>query len=299
MKSSFKFVEKKNFWLTISLCIILIGLSLMVMRFFQNQPVLNYGIDFLGGNTFHLKLNETLSIDTKTTTIAAIRTALTEFNLENSQIQFVNQDEVYIKTIALEKNQTSQILNSIRNTLGDFEELERDFIGPSIGKSLQKQAFLIIIFVSAALLLYITLRFQLSFGLAAIIALLHDGLIIFSATSIFKLEVNIAFIAALLTILGYSINDTIVIFDRIREKVSNTTRDEIVELTNISLNETLKRTLNTSVTTLLVIITLIIFGGRTIQEFCIILAIGIVTGTYSSLCIASPILAKLYKKSPA
>ena len=298
MNTSFKFVEKKNFWLTISLSIIIIGISLMSIRFFQNKPILNYGIDFIGGNTFHLKLTSTTPKD-QISHLTSIRDALSLYNLENSQIQFSNNNEVYIKTIAIEKNKTTQILNSIREKAGDIEILEIDFIGPSIGKSLQKQAFLIIIFVTASLLLYITLRFQLSFGLAAILALLHDGLIIFSTTSILNLEINISFIAALLTILGYSINDTIVIFDRIREKTENYVSGNINELTNASLNQTLQRTVNTSITTLMVILSLIIFGGNTIQEFCMILAIGIISGTYSSLCIASPILAKLYKAPPS
>ncbi|MBI60648.1 protein translocase subunit SecF [bacterium] len=294
MTFNFKFVEKKNLWLTLSVVIIFIGISLMGFRFFQNKPILNYGIDFIGGNTFHLKLTDSENTN-RINQLSSIREALKLYNLENSQIQFSNNNEVYIKTIAVEKNKTTEILNSIRNNVGNMEILEIDFIGPSVGKSLQKQALLIIIFVSATLLLYITLRFQLSYGIGAILALLHDGLIIFSITSILNLEINISFIAALLTILGYSINDTIVIFDRIREKTENYASGNIIELTNLSLNQTLKRTINTSITTLVVILALILFGGNTIQEFCIILAIGILSGTYSSLCIASPILAKLYK----
>ncbi len=299
MNSSFKFVEKKNFWLMISITIIIIGLSLITTRFFQTKPILNFGIDFIGGNTFHLKLSPPTENENSISQLASIRNALSKYKLENSQIQFSNNNEVYIKTIAIEKNKTTEILNSIRENLGPIEVLEIDFIGPSVGKSLQQQALLIIIFVTAALLLYITLRFQLSFGLAAIIALLHDGLMIFSFTSILNLEINIAFIAALLTILGYSINDTIVIFDRIREKTESFISGNINELTNLALNQTLQRTLNTSITTLMVILVLILFGGKTIQEFCIILAIGILSGTYSSLCIASPILAKLYKQPPS
>ena len=294
MTFNFKFVEKKNLWLTLSFLIIFIGISLMAFRFFQNKPILNYGIDFIGGNTFHVKLTDSENTN-RINQLSSIREALKLYNLENSQIQFSNNNEVYIKTIAVEKNKTTEILNSIRSNVGNMEILEIDFIGPSIGKSLQKQALLIIIFVSATLLLYITLRFQLSYGIGAILALLHDGLIIFSMTSILNLEINISFIAALLTILGYSINDTIVIFDRIREKTENYASGNIIELTNLSLNQTLKRTINTSITTLVVILALILFGGNTIQEFCIILAIGILSGTYSSLCIASPILAKLYK----
>ena len=196
----------------------------------------------------------------------------------------------------MEKNITSEILNGLEQYIGTFEVLEIDYIGPSIGKSLRKQSLLIIAFVTLTLLLYITLRFEFNFGLAAIIALIHDSLIIFSVASLFSLEINTPFIAAILTILGYSINDTIVIFDRIREQHENTPSYLESNSINIALNQTLTRTINTSLTTLLVISSLILFGGNTIREFCIILGIGILSRTYSSLCIASPSLALLHKK---
>ena len=287
-------VEKRNFWILISSIIILIGLSFMISRFLQTKPILNYGIDFIGGNTFHLYFHELNKDEKSIIHIEKIRKILKPFKLENSQIQFSNNNDVFIKTTAIEKNKTSEILNEIEKIFGKTEVLEIDFIGPSVGKTLQKQAILISVFVTILLLLYITIRFQFSFGIAAIIALTHDILIIFSTTSLLNIEINIAFIAALLTILGYSINDTIVIFDRIRENINENTHENIITTTNHALNQTLRRTINTSVTTLLVITSLIIFGGETIQEFCIILATGIISGTYSSLCIASPIFAKYY-----
>mgnify|MGYP001272373919 CR=1 FL=1 len=293
MKRNFNFVEKKNLWLFISGIFIIIGISLMIFKSIQREPILNYGIDFVGGNTFLLKLNNQSTLDEN---IASTRLALAPFGLEKSQIQASTDNNLFIKTTTLEKNITTQLLNSLKNSLGEFEVLEIDFIGPSIGKSLRKQSLLIVLFVSAALLIYITLRFQISFGIASVFALLHDSLIIFSCASIFNLEINTPFIAAILTILGYSINDTIVIFDRIREQTQS---DEIsldATSVNYALNQTLTRTINTSLTTLIVIASLIFFGGSTIREFCIILAIGILSGTYSSLCIASPLLVNLDKK---
>ena len=147
------------------------------------------------------------------------------------------------------------------------------------------------------LLAYITFRFELAFGIAALVAVLHDGLIILSIAAITGIEINTTFIAALLTVLGYSINDTIVIFDRIRENIEKLNNYvSLKALTNQSLNQTLLRTINTSITTVIVIMSLILFGGTTIKEFCIVLLIGILSGTYSSLCIASPIIVKLHPK---
>lgn len=295
MNFNFRFIEKRNFWILISALIILPGFITMGMKLIQSNPILNYGIDFVGGNTFNLKL--TSPIENQDKTSQDIRNTLKKYNLDNSNIQFSNTNEVYIKTLAIEKNITTEILNTLRETVGNFEILEIDFIGPSIGNSLKKQALLIIILITITLLLYITFRFELNFGIASITALIHDALVVISISSLFNLEINTAFIAALLTILGYSLNDTIVIFDRIREYIEKEGSQELTKITNIALNETLIRTINTSITTLLVIMSLIFFGGSTIKEFCIILAIGIISGTYSSLCIASPILVKFSNKN--
>ena len=292
MKVLFTFVEKKNLWFLISFITITIGFGIMAFKGINHTPFLNFGIDFIGGNTIHLKLNNNQNKDQ---TVRLTREALTPFELETSQIQLSSNNTIYIKTKSLNNNLTSNIIQSLKEKLGNFEVLEIDYIGPSIGKSLRTQSVLIIIFVSFALLIYITLRFEFSFGLASVIALLHDSLMIFSFASIFNLEINTPFIAAILTILGYSINDTIVIFDRIREELGDNT-----VLTSITINKalmhTFSRTINTSITTLLVVLSLIIFGGSTIKEFCIILATGVFVGTYSSLCIASPSLLLIHQK---
>lgn len=291
----FKFIEKHNFWILISAVIIIPGLLNIGINFFQSTPILNYGIDFIGGNTFNLKLDET--IENKNEISNKVRTTLKEYNLENSNIQFSNKNEIYIKTLAIENNITSQIIKRLKSEIGSFEILEIDFIGPSIGNALKKQSIMIIFFVTIILLLYISFRFELNFGISSIIALIHDTLVILSMSALFNIEINTAFIAALLTVLGYSLNDTIVIFDRIREHFDINPSEDLNGTVNKALNETLVRTFNTSITTLLVILSLIIFGGSTIKEFCIVLAIGILSGTYSSLCIASPILVKLNKNN--
>lgn len=292
----FKFIEKYNFWIFISAIIIIPGLLSIGLNFFQSKPVLNYGIDFIGGNTFNIKLNET--VENKNTVTNKIRTTLKKYKLENSNVQFSNTNEIYIKTLAVESNITSEILEDLKLEIGNFEILEIDFIGPSIGNSLKKQSLIIILVVTLTLLIYITFRFELNFGISSIVALIHDTLVIISMSALFNIEINTAFIAALLTVLGYSLNDTIVIFDRIREHLEINPSQNINTTVNTALNETLVRTFNTSITTLLVILSLIIFGGSTIKEFCIVLAIGILSGTYSSLCIASPILVKFNKQNP-
>ncbi|RAP31411.1 protein translocase subunit SecF [Candidatus Marinamargulisbacteria bacterium SCGC AG-343-D04] len=289
MKYTFKFTEKFNFWAFISITLIAIGFSLMGLRAFESKPYLNFGIDFMGGNTFHLQLQESSNENT----LKMIRESLKSFNLENSQIQLSGEYEVFIKTLELKENKTEQIMSHLKETIGNFEILEIQQIGGNIGNSLKRQSIYIIIFITLSLLIYVTFRFQFNFALSALIALIHDGLIILSVASILMLEINTAFIAALLTILGYSINDTIVIFDRIRENIEKSKATQsLKEITNTALNQTLTRTINTSITTLIVISSLILFGGSTIKEFCIILFIGVVSGTYSSLCIASSTVVK-------
>jgi len=300
MKPTIKFIEKRNLWYLISFTIIFIGFTLIGLRVINSKPALNYGIDFVGGNTFLLQLQDTKININDTQIISKIRTVLDKYDLEKSEIQLSENNQLYIKTTSIDKSISSSLLADLTTTLGNFEILEIDYIGPSIGNSLKKQSIWIILVVSASLLLYITLRFELSFGISALLALLHDTLIMISAAAIFSFEINTAFIAALLTILGYSINDTIVIFDRIREQLNkNDSKTTLIELTNSSLTQTLSRTLSTSITTLLVIISLILFSDGSIKEFCILLFIGIVAGTYSSIFIASPIFVALHKEKPA
>jgi len=301
----YKIVEKRNLWFLLSLAFIMGGIGVMGFRALNRQPVLNFGIDFISGSTMILKF-ETLktqhqqsSTDNKDINIEFIknvRQSLENFGLEKSAIQITNDLEVLIKTSLLPPEESKKLLTQLESEFGAMEVLEIDFIGPSIGAELRQKSIWIIIAISISLLLYITWRFEFMFGLAALIALLHDALITLSYSAITNLEVNTAFVAALLTVLGYSINDTIVIFDRIRENMrQNKGSANLSTLANLSLSQTIKRTVNTSLTTIGVILCLIVFGGSTIQTFSIVLLVGIISGTYSSVFIASPALIALSK----
>ncbi len=297
-----KLVEKKYLWFLISALIILIGITIVSNRALKSDPLFNLGIDFLGGNSYILKFdhlqNEYLTAtqpkaDINLTFIESLRRDLNTLGITKSTIQITNSSEVIIKTLSLKHHQNQKILTLLREKYGQIEVLEIDFIGPSIGVELKEKSLAIILFVSLALLAYISLRFKLKYGFAAILALAHDTLITLTFTALLNIEINTAYVAALLTVLGYSINDTIVIFDRIREndtlyKESKTTNDII----NLSIMQTMRRTINTSLTTLAVVTSLLIFGGVTIKSFTLVLLIGILAGTYSSVFIASPLLSK-------
>ena len=292
-----KIVEKKNLWFLISLTLISIGIIILSTRLINNTKLFNYGIDFSSGTTLLLDIKQE-NINKKEIT-NKIQTELNSLNINKNTIQFTEDNEVIIKSIDLDNSLSKQLLLNLNNNATNYELLEIDFIGPAIGKELREKSSIIVIIVAIALLIYITFRFKFNYGITAIIALIHDTLIVLTLTLILNLEVNLAYIAALLTILGYSINDTIVIFDRIRENETLHEGKPINDICNLSLQQTLARTINTSLTTLLVIISLILFGGGTIKEFCIILFIGIISGTYSSFFIASPIVALLHKKEVA
>jgi len=295
-------IRKRNLWITLSSLLIIVGIGFLASRVIHSQPTLNYGIDFIGGSTLILKFDEldkrsknakkgTDIRDINVKFISDIRRSLNSINLDKSTIQITQDKEVLIKTNELDNSKINVIQSEFKKQFGNFEVLEIDFIGPTIGAELKSKSLWIILLVTVALLIYITWRFEFSFGIAAIGALIHDALITLSFASILSIEINTIFVAALLTILGYSINDTIVVFDRLRENLNlgKHKGKSITQIANLSLNQTFMRTINTSVTTLLVISCLLIFGGTTIKAFCLVLLIGIISGTYSSVFIAAPI----------
>ena len=304
-KKTLHIIEKRNLWFLISFIVISIGFGLMGMRAFESKPVLNFGIDFVSGSSYMLKFdkfdNLVKSETEKGKDISEIRTqfsemirgTLSKLDLGNSVIQITSEKEVIIKCKLQDGNKQSQrLLNSLREDMGTIEVLEIDFIGPTIGAELRESSFWIIIAITVFLLLYITWRFEFGFGISSLVALAHDALVTISLASILNVEINTAFVAAILTILGYSINDTIVVFDRIREnkKLHEKSELDFTQISNLSIQQTLTRTFNTSITTLVVITSLLIFGGTTIKSFCMVLFLGIISGTYSSIFIASPSL---------
>ncbi|MEK9657883.1 MAG: protein translocase subunit SecF [bacterium] len=295
---TFKFIEKRNLWFFVSLLLFFVAFFVACSRFVQSKPLLNYGIDFLGGHAMILRFSDfTASVEKapdqrrqlSRVFLNSLREALFDYGIDKVSLRLSRDHDVLLKTLYM-KSQHAPLMEHLGQVFGAVDVLEIDYIGPSIGEQLKKVSIWITLLVALFLLLYISLRFEFSYGLAALTALLHDALVIFSFAAIFNLEINTIFIAAFLTVLGYSINDTIVVFDRVRENREAELGLTNVKLLNLSLNQTLLRTINTSVTTFLVILSLIIFGGVTITQFSIILLIGIFCGTYSSLCIASPVL---------
>ncbi len=293
-----KIIEKTYLWFTISLIFIVIGFGLMGIRFLNQQPILNFGIDFTGGTNILLKINSlsnefTIAKEKKQSieqiniiTIKNIRKILDEKGFTKNSIQITGDKEVVIRTTSLTKADRDKIIEALTEKMGTLELLEADTIGPSFGSELREKSLWIILLVFACLMIYITWRFEFSFGVGALISLIHDALAVMSFASIFYLEIDTSFVAAILTILGYSINDTIVIFDRIRENFKNINKEGFVYLINSSICQTFSRTINTVITVLLVLFALILFGGTTIKGFIIVLFFGVIIGTYSSIFIA-------------
>lgn len=280
------FIRRRFIALAISIALILAGVVSLIVK---GGP--NYGIDFAGGMMIQLKFRET-------TSIKAIRQGLKEINLGDSVIQQFGDpedNEVLIrveKTVTDLENLGSMVEEEMEKTFskGSFEVRRVEMVGPKVGKDLRQKGIMAIVWAMLGILIYVAWRFELKFAVGAILAVLHDIIITVGIFSITNREIDLTIVAALLTIAGYSINDTIVLFDRFRENLRLVRKFSYRDLLNRSINETLSRTILTSVTTLLVTLALLILGGEVIRGFAFALTIGIVVGTYSSIFIASPIV---------
>jgi preprotein translocase subunit SecF len=277
-----KFVSKRKKYYQISAAIILIGI---ISLLFQG---LNYGIDFAGGTLIQIDFEQNASI-------TDIRDVLGEMNLAGSTIQSLSGNEFVIRTDQTALQQREEILEGLENRMGAFEVLKVEMVGPVIGESLKRLAVFAIIFAFIGIIIYITVRFEFKYAITSIIALGHDVLVALAVLSVLQREISIPIIAAILTIVGYSLNNTIVIFDRLRENLKLKSRPILEETIDLSINQSLTRTINTAVTTLLPVLALYIFGG-TLSDFAFVLLIGIVVGTYSSICMAGPLLLELKKR---
>jgi preprotein translocase subunit SecF len=278
------FMGKIKMTLVISGLMILVGMSSVVL-----SGGLKYGIDFSGGTLIQLQFKTAPDID-------EIRDGLKSVGLGESTIQeFGSKRDILIR-IQRSEEKLEAVGSKIRDSLGDKFNKEEitvarvEMVGPKVGKDLREKAFLSIVYAIIGIVLYISWRFELQYAIAAIIALIHDVLVTIGAFSIFDKEFTLVIVAAFLTIIGYSLNDTIVVFDRIRENLRRKGKNTLVETINASINQTLSRTLLTSGTTLLVVIALFLFGGEIIHDFSFALLVGIFVGTYSSIFIASVFL---------
>ncbi len=275
-----KIVERTKLWFGISISIMVIGL---IMGIAQG---LNFGIDFTGGTMMQIDFGKAI-------TAKEVKEVTSQFQLDADIVHIGDKkQEIIIKTKkALNSNERQEIFETFQKkyNLKDENFRQAEQFGPSMGKETRKKAFLSITIAAIGMLIYITFRFEFKFGLAAIIALIHDVLVVFALYAIFRIPLNSSFVAAMLTIVGYSINDTIVIFDRIRENLKFMRKRDYATIVNDSISQTLTRSINTSITTLMTITALYILGVESIKQFSLPLIAGIAIGTYSSIFIASPL----------
>ena len=281
----FDIAGRSKIWFIISLLIIVPGIFSMCTRGF------NFGIDFTGGTIIDLKFDEPV-------TIQQVRTVMGKYGLDNSTIQLSgatsdveSSTSVMIRTIDMEEGNRKQVMASLKEEIGNYTVQREEKVGATMGKDLILNAVYAMLISWVLIVLYVSYRFEWRFGISAVLALIHDILVVLSAFSLFQRPLDSSFVAALLTVVGYSINDTIVIFDRIREDLKlHFRRDgDIYELVNRSVYQTLTRSIYTVCTVLFTTIALFVFGGDTTKDFSFALLVGFASGCYSSIFIASPL----------
>jgi len=286
------FVGKRNMAFVLSIVLILIGIGSLIVK---GGP--NYGVDFAGGTLVQLRFEQN-------TTAGEIKKALIPNVLDNATVQQFGDDANEYLIRAQESDSglqglRSQILEALEPVYGagkvDMRRIE--MVGPQVGQELRNQGLMAILYAMIGILVYITWRFEFRFAVGAIVALVHDVLLTLGAFSLFGKEIDLPIIAAFLAIIGYSLNDTIIVYDRIRENVGKYHGSGLALTVNRSINETLSRTILTSGTTLLVVLALFLFGGGVIHNFAFALLIGVLVGTYSSIFVASPILIAWQEKA--
>ncbi len=289
---NFDFIGKRKIFYVISLVLIGIGMASLVAR---GGP--RYGIDFAGGTVVQLKFQKDVST-------GDIRDALEGVVEGHAVVQTFGEGNEYLIQLEQSTDELEGLSKRVRDVLAEklgdegVEVRRVEMVGPKVGKDLREKGLLAVLFSIGAILLYIWWRFELRFGLGAVLALVHDVLITIGAFSLFDKQFDLTTVAAILTIVGYSLNDTIVVFDRIRENMKKSGgKGEIAAIMNRSVNETLSRTLLTSGTTLLVVAALFALGGGVIHDFAFALLVGILVGTYSSIYVASPVVLWLEQRA--
>ncbi len=284
-KTNIDFISKQKLTGLLSIVLIIAGIASLIMK---GGPLLS--IDFTGGTVAQIKFEKPVEL-------GQLRNTLSDYGFKGAEIvEFGSPDEVLIKTQFT--GSSSEISEKLTLALGKTFILRRvESVGPKIGKELQSDALKAIGLALLLILIYITFRFDRYYALGSVMALIHDVLITLGVFSLLDYEINLSIIAAFLTIVGYSLNDTIVVFDRIRENIPKFMKKTLNDVVNISLNETLNRTVITSLTTMMVVVILFIWGGKVINLFAFALIVGILIGTYSSLFVASPVMAYFEKRS--
>jgi len=285
-----KVIEKTKVWFTFSGILILLGLFAFASNTLTKGRPMNFGIDFTGGTVLNLRF-------VSQAPLGDIRTILAKYGKAQSVIQRSEGNDIVISTDPLSTEERGQIMSDIKAKFPGVELLEADTIGPVVGGELRKQAFWALILATIGILIYVAFRFEFKYSVAAVLAIFHDAIITTGLIALLWRPVDTAFIAAILTILGYSINDTIVIFDRIRENLlkPGALKRPLTDVINESVNQTMARSINTILTVLFMNAALLAFGGATIKDFAFVLFIGFTFGGYSSVFIASPLVVMLDK----
>lgn len=283
--SNFDFIGRRKIWYSISLVLIIGSIFCMVTRGF------NMGIDFTGGTIIDIKFSREVNIND-------VRDVLSKYNLGNSTIQLsggnssaVESQNVMIRTVDLEENQRKEVMAGLKKDLGNYQVLREEKVGATMGKELIWNAIYATLISWLLIIAYVSYRFEFKFGVAAVLGLMHNVIIVLGVFALTQRQVDSSFVAALLTIIGYSINDTIVIFDRIRENLKLHFRrgGDIVALVNTSIHQSLTRSIYTVSTVLFATFALYFFGGDTTKDFSFALLIGFFCGAYTSIFIASPL----------
>ncbi|MCH9814009.1 MAG: protein translocase subunit SecF [Epsilonproteobacteria bacterium] len=279
---TYDFMGKSKLFIVFSVFLIIVSWALVIVK------GLNYGIDFAGGTLVQVKYTQTAPVE-------VIRNAVTKVPEYSSATvtEFGSPEEVIIKIPTSSSSVGSDIGDEVKVLLegsGDFEIRRVDMVGPKVGSELREKGLMAMGLSIIAILIYIAFRFEWRFGVASIFALVHDVSIALGMIALFAVDVNLDILAALLTIMGYSLNDTIIVFDRIREGIRDSKIFDLFKIINVSVTKTLSRTTLTSLTTFFVVLTLFLFGGEIINGFSFTMLVGIVVGTYSSIFIASPFL---------
>ncbi|AFT67301.1 MAG: preprotein translocase subunit SecF [Cycloclasticus pugetii] len=280
------FLSKRKIALIFSTLLIIVSIaSLATMG-------LKKGIDFTGGTLVELSFPEAVELE-------SLRNLLTEANFSGAVVQhFGSSKEVLIRLLPNDALNTAalsnKVLAAVNENFSQQGELRRaEFVGPQVGEELQEDGGLALLYALICILIYVAIRFEYRFGLGSVAALAHDVIITLGFFSVFQFEFDLTVLAAILAIIGYSLNDTIVVFDRVRENFRTLRKGSPVDVVNISLNQTFTRTVMTSLTTLLVLIALFVLGGEIIHDFALALIVGVLIGTYSSIYVASPITLAL------
>jgi preprotein translocase SecF subunit len=282
---SWNIVGLRNVWFAISGLLLVVGIVSMVTQ------GMNWGLDFAGGNLVEVKTSQTL-------TLPDIEQYATGAGMTNVSIQPGDQAFV-LKGKEIAKENVTALVGNLKSAGITAEVQRQEFVGPTIGKELREKAILAVLIALIGQIIYVSIRFEWKFAIAAVGALFHDVLILVGMFSLFGREVDSTFLAALLTIIGYSVNDTVVIFDRIRENRKRMKGTAFTEIVNASVNQTMARSLNTGASVILMLFVLLIMGGATLNNFALALFVGVILGTYSSIFNAGPIVAIWHKDASA